>query len=77
MDTSKLEGLVEAIEGEARSPAPSHANLARLVAQFCRETISLSIQMMATPVVTVTEPSQTVTFESPARRKRKAKTETI
>lgn len=39
MDVNKLEGIVSAIEGESKAPAPSHANLARLVSMFFRELI--------------------------------------
>lgn len=39
MDIAKLQGLIDAIEGESRAPAPSHNNLARLVASFCKELL--------------------------------------
>lgn len=39
MDTTRLESIVEAIDAEAKTPAPSHANLARLVGLFFRELI--------------------------------------
>lgn len=42
MDIIKLEGLISAIESESRQPSPSHNNLARLVAMFCKELIKQS-----------------------------------
>lgn len=34
----KLEGIITAVEAESKQPNPTHANLARLVAMFMRET---------------------------------------
>lgn len=65
---TKLEGIVQAIEGEAKAPAPSHANLARLTAMFCRTFIealnepvpsrseSASWPVGAPPAETITTP---------------------
>ncbi len=39
MNIPKLEGIVDAIEEESRTPSPSHQNLARLVAMFMREIL--------------------------------------
>jgi hypothetical protein len=40
MDNGKLEGILSAIEAEAKIPAPSHQNLARLIAMFFRELMA-------------------------------------
>jgi hypothetical protein len=39
MDLIKLEGIITAIESEAKMPNPSHANLARLTAMLARALI--------------------------------------
>lgn len=39
MDANKINGLLEAIESEIKTPAPSHQNLGRLVLAALREIV--------------------------------------
>ncbi len=59
----KLEGLISAIEGEAKQASPSHANLARLTALALREFL-LSLSEPA-PQSAVEEKSWPVVDEPP------------
>lgn len=77
MDIIKLSGIVEAIEGEGKLPSPSHNNLARLVAMFCKELIE---GLFPPPAIaessteTIGIQSQTITVEvlkKTPRKKRK------
>lgn len=52
MDFPKIEGIVQAIEAEAKAPAPSHQNLARLVSMAFRELLGV-YEVPKTEAVTV------------------------
>lgn len=51
IDEVKLEGIVSAIEKEARQPSPSHNELARLVVLFFRSLIETSQVVHASDIV--------------------------
>ncbi len=53
MDLTKLESIIEAIRAEAKMPAPSHANLARLVAMAFEELISARMYVVVNETQTV------------------------
>lgn len=81
MDLTKLNGIVEAIEGEAAQPAPSHNNLARLTFMAFKEVgVLLSgLQAPVSEVIAVKSPEpehQEAEFveDAPKKKpKRKAK----
>lgn len=54
MDVAHLTGLIESIEAEAKQPAPSHGNLARLTARALRAILAEA------PTATVVAPASTV-----------------
>jgi hypothetical protein len=63
IDIPKHEGLVEGIEMESKIPHPSHANLARLVAMFCRELLNVYAPEHHA------EPSETKTIDTASEAK--------
>lgn len=60
IDFQQLEGIVSAIEGEAKQPSPSHANLARLVAMFFRLVADDMTSKAKEVVPAVAEPEKQV-----------------
>lgn len=78
MDIPKLEGIVQAIDQESKTPYPSHINLARLVNIFFREIVN-DFKLKPTPQEITPEviETQTVAVEIPVSeeiRKKSSKT---
>lgn len=63
MEMSKIDGLISAIEAEAKQPHPSHANLARLVAMIFREMYG-DCRPQPAPATTATSGSGSGTVET-------------